>query len=129
MLTSKLRRLIRGPQGSSGVSAVEFALAAVALTVMIVPTTDLGMGFYAQAQVQNAAQAGAQYALIHGFDSTGITNAVTNATTYASMSATPAPVLSCGCATGTAITTVACTDTCPGNLPPGKYVTVGAQAP
>ena len=113
-----------------GTSAIEFAIAAPLLLAILVPTADLGMGFYTRMQVQNAAQAGAQWAVLHQtFDSNAIENAVTNATNLASITASPAPAQSCGCADGTGITAIACGSTCPNGAAAGSYATVSAQAP
>jgi Flp pilus assembly protein TadG len=116
-----------------GVSAVEFALVLPLLVGILIPLTDLGLGFYAQMRVENAAEAGAQYAIINGWKNGAnvgaIENAVTSATTLASISASPAPSQACGCASGTSISPVGCSATCPNGDTPGSYVTVGAQAP
>lgn len=114
-------------------SAIELALVLPLIAGMIVPLADLGMGAYTKMQVQNAAQAGADYALkTGGFNSTNISNAVTNATGLTGVSATPAPSESCACVGGTPATitnTTAppCSTGCAsGNE--GVYVTVNAQA-
>jgi hypothetical protein len=90
------------------------------------------MAFSSQIKVQQAAQAGAQYASLRAptFNSTNISNAVTGATTL-SVSASPAPSQSCGCISGTTVTlsgTPPCSTTCANGLTPGTYVTVNAQA-
>lgn len=111
-----------------GASAVEFALLAPFLVAILIPTADLGMGLYSKMQVQDAAQAGAQYAVFHGWNSAAIQNAVTSATSLSSISASPAPTQSCGCASGTSIMPAACGTTCPDGQSAGTYVTVAAQA-
>src|SRR5229473_8165053 len=90
----RLAFLARSERGNS---AIEFALATPILLGLLVPVADLGMAFSQQLQVQQAAQAGAQYALLHGFNSSQISNAVTAGTTLASVSAAPAPTQSYGC--------------------------------
>jgi Flp pilus assembly protein TadG len=116
----------------TGASAVEFALVLPILVGMLIPLVDLGFGFYAQMRVQNSAQAGAQYAIIHGWNNganiTAIETAVTNATTLASVTASPTPSQACGCASGTSISPIDCNSTCPNGATPGSYVTVNAQA-
>lgn len=116
----------------AGASAVEFALVLPILVGLLIPVIDLGFGFYAKMRVQNSAQAGAEYAIIHGWNSganvTAIESAVTNATTLASVAASPAPSQACGCASGTSIAPIDCTATCPSGATPGSYVTVSAQA-
>ena len=117
-------------RAEKGLSAVEFALAVPILLALIVPVIDLGLAFSAQMKVQQAAQAGGQYASVHGYDSTKITSAITGATTL-SVSASPTPTQSCGCLSGTTVTlsgTPPCTTTCTNGLTPGTYVTANAQA-
>ena len=129
-ICEKIRRMLRDARGTS---AVEFALVLPILVGMLIPTTDLGMGFYAQMRVQNAAQAGAQYAIAHGWNNganvTAIENAVTSATTLASIIPSPAPSQACGCASGTSISPSNCGSTCPDGAAAGSYVTVNAQSP
>ena len=124
-----LRRWLgRLARNQAGMSAIEFALATPMLLAVVTPVADLGIAYSQQIQVQQAAQAGAQYALLHGFNSTAITSAVTAATKLA-VSATPAPSQVCGCPTGTAITTTTCGNTCANGDSAGAYVTVNAQIP
>lgn len=110
-----------------GVAAIEFAVIVPTLITMTVCTVDLGMGIYRNMQVQDAAQAGAQYAMFHTFDANLISNAVTNATASTSVSASPAPIQYCGCAATTGVTSIACGSTCSGGAIYGNYVQVSAQ--
>jgi Flp pilus assembly protein TadG len=119
-----LARLLGARDGNA---AVEFSLAAPVLTIMLVPMVDIGMGVYQQMQVQDAAQAGAQYAMAHGWNSSSIQSAVTSATAL-SVSASPAPSKSCGCPDGTSVSAATCGSTCSDGRPAGSYVTVSAQA-
>ena len=101
------------------------------LVALLIPMVDFGIGFYHQMQVQDAAQAGAQYALIHGWNSANsnaIQLAVTNATSLTSISPSPAPVESCGCPQGTSVAAVSCGGTCTNGQTAGTYVTVSATA-
>lgn len=129
---SSLHRLARRLKGvfanRRGVSSVEFALAVPLLVTILSLLVDFGMGFYQKMQVEDSAQAGAQYALLHGWNSDSIQSAVTSATTLSGVSASPAPTKACGCPSGSTITTADCTDTCANGLSPGTYVTVNAQA-
>jgi len=77
-------------------------------------------------QVQNSAQAGAQYAAVHGFNSGQIASAVTNATSVAGITASPAPAQYCGCASGATVSNAACGTTCPDGMTAGTYVTASA---
>jgi len=111
-----------------GVASVEFALGLPVLVTILTLLVDFGMGFYEKMEVEDAAQAGTHYAILYGWDSSAIQNAVTGATTLSGLSASPAPTKTCGCATGSAITVMDCSATCANGLSPGTYVTVNAQA-
>jgi Flp pilus assembly protein TadG len=128
-----LRRLARSvallARAERGNAAIEFAIATPILIGLLVPVADLGMAFSQQLQVQQAAQSGAQYALLHGYNSTAISNAVTAGTTLSSVTAAPAPTQSCGCPSGTAITAATCASTCSNGETAGTYVFVNAQSP
>lgn len=95
---------------------------------MIVCSIDLGFGFYRSMQVQNAAQAGAAYAITHGFDATAIGTAISSATTFSSIQASPQPIRFCGCAASSGITTATCGSPCADGSQAGTYITVSAQA-
>ncbi len=123
-----VKRMKATLRSSSGVSSVEFALAAPFLIAVLTLLVDFGMGFYEKMQVEIASQAGTQYALVHGWDSQAIQNAVTQATTVAGLAATPAPSKSCGCPSGSTVAAADCSGVCPNGLSPGTYITVNAQA-
>lgn len=110
-----------------GVAAIEFAIMVPTLIMMTVCTVDLGMGIYTNMQVQDAAQAGAQYAMVHGFDANSISTVVSNATAQSGISASPAPVQYCGCATAAGVTNVTCGAACPAGAVSGTYVQVSTQ--
>jgi len=120
ILSSKIASLL---QDGRAVSAVEFAITAPLLIGMLIPLVDLGLGIAKNTQLQNAAQAGAQYAFVNGWDSTAIQNAVTNATNLSPIEALPSPSQSCRCPTGTALTPVACGSVCSDGTNAGTYVT------
>src|SRR5712691_1012613 len=122
----RLAFLARAEHGNA---AIEFALATPILLGLLVPVADLGIAFTQQIQVQQAAQAGAQYALLHGASNlNNISSAVTAATNLPGVSAAPAPSQSCGCPTGTAIASAACASTCTNGETAGTYVFVNAQS-
>jgi Flp pilus assembly protein TadG len=115
-------------QDCNGAGAVEFAVIAPLFAIMIVLTADLAIGVFKKMQVEGAAQAGAQYAIIHGFDSSAITSAVTNATNNSGISSSPAPAQFCGCPeAATGITATSCSTICASGNAAGTYVTVSAQ--
>jgi len=121
------RRLAALLDAREGNAVVEFSIAAPVLAIIFVPLIDIGMAVYQQMQVQDAAQAGAQYAMAHGWNSSSIQSAVTNATAL-SVSASPAPSKSCGCPDGSSFSSAGCGSTCSDGKTAGTYVTVGAQA-
>jgi Flp pilus assembly protein TadG len=121
-----LMRVMRADR--RGVAAIEFAIMVPTLIMMTVCTVDLGMGIYTNMQVQDAAQAGAQYAMVHGFDANSISTVVSNATGQSGISASPAPVQYCGCATAAGVTNVTCGAACPAGAVSGTYVQVSTQA-
>ena len=111
----------------AGVASIELAVMAPALVLMMICTVDLGMGIYRNMQVQNAAQAGAQYAMMHPFDANQIASIVSSATGLQGISASPAPVQYCGCATSAGVSNVGCGATCPTGAIYGNYVQVSTQ--
>ena len=111
----------------SGNAAIELALLAPPLMLLAIGTADYGFCLYQQMEVQNAAQAGAEYARKHGFSAAGISSAITAATPL-SIAATPAPAQSCGCPSGTSITSATCGSVCASGVAASTYVTANAQA-
>src|ERR1700757_1336311 len=97
------RRLALSSRNIDGVAAVEFAIIAPPLSLLLVGVIDLGMAIDAKMSVTSAAQAGTYHALLNGFDATAITNAVTNAGGPSGIVASPAPSQSCGCPSGTGV--------------------------
>ena len=125
-----VRRLRRD---RSGAAAVEFGLVAPMLVALLVPMVDLGMGTYNKMRVQDAAEAGAQYALSHGYSTSSITSAAQNATSLgATVSVTPSEACGCITATGTVDTSSygspPCTpNACSDGSTPGTFVGVATQ--
>jgi len=79
-------------------------------------------------QVQSAAEAGAGYAFLHGYDSSAISSAVTNASRISGLSASPAPTQFCGCPGASGVTSVTCGSTCSTGNTAGTYVSASATA-
>jgi Flp pilus assembly protein TadG len=124
-----LRRFVAIRTDTQGVAATELAIIAPVLALMMICTADLGLGIFHKMQVQNAAQAGAQYAALYGFNASSISNAVLSATGATGITASPEPSKFCGCPTSTGISTTTCsTDaTCSAGTIPATYVKVSAQ--
>lgn len=127
VLAHKLPQFFRrAERDTNGAAAIEFGVVVPMLTLMVIAIADIGLGVHRKMQVEDAAQAGAEWAIRNGFDSNGISNALTSATN-ASVIASPAPQQFCGCATGSSVSTVACGTPCPSGAMAGTYATVSAQ--
>ena len=117
---------------ATGATSVEFALAAPILLALLMPVADLGLAFSQQIQVQQAAQAGTQYASLHPWNSnsvSGITEAVTGATRLGGLLAQPAPTQACGCPDGSTVAAATCNSLCADGGLAGYYVVVNARLP
>ncbi|MDA8233114.1 MAG: pilus assembly protein [Magnetospirillum sp.] len=111
--------LVRLAACRRGVAAVEFALAAPILLVLVLGLADFGMATNERMRLTSAARAGAQYAMGNPTDSAG-TRQATLAAANGLNSGTVSVTLSCGCNDGSTIT---CGGTCPTSAP-WTYVTV-----
>ena len=136
MIRQAIRRFLVGEDGIAGAALIEFSLFAPLLVVMSIYTMDFSLVFYRQMQVQNAAQAGVDWAIAnHIFNAAGISAAVTNATNYTDISvSTGYPIEWCGCPLSTGVTFTS-NNTAPAPCPVcddgsvgGLYVTVQTQA-
>jgi Flp pilus assembly protein TadG len=123
------RTLMFGEEGTAGAVLVEATIFVPMLVVMSVYTADFGLLFYNKMEVQNAAQAGAQWAMAnhtyapYAATSSGtqrsIESAVQNATSLTGFTYTPREF--CGCVNASSVTTmpavalVACTPNSPCN--------------
>jgi Flp pilus assembly protein TadG len=120
----------------AGVAAIELAMVSPLLLWGVLGAGEMGFAIFRQTQVSFAAQAGADYALAHGFIATGtqsISNAIVNATTFTAITAGPAaPSQFCGCPTASGVTnaggTPPCSATCSGGSKAGTYVQANSQA-
>jgi Flp pilus assembly protein TadG len=139
--------LIQLLRDRDGVSAVELGLATALILAPLASVFDFGMAFSQQIKLQQAVQAGAQYASMNVWDGanspTAITNVVTNAlpaslqgglTVYGDSTHT-APFEACYCPTGTTGTYLTSTDSlsscgttaCADGEVSGYYVTVAGS--
>ncbi len=66
----------KGQNAVAGSAAIEFAIIAPVLVLALICTADLGLGIHRKMQVENAAQAGVEYAVVYGFTTRSISNAV-----------------------------------------------------
>jgi Flp pilus assembly protein TadG len=111
-----------------GNMAIEMAVIAPVLVLLMVGIADYGAGIYSKMQVQHAVQAGADFAMRNGFSANAISTAVANATPLPGLSVTPAPTQSCGCPNGTTVITATCGTACAAGGNAGVYVTISATA-
>lgn len=123
-----IRNSTRAANDTTGAAAVEFGFMIPIFGLMLISVIDIGLSVYRKMQVEQAAQVGAQYAVVHGFDASAISTAVTSASNATAVTATPSPTKFCGCVTGSSISNVSCGTTCPGGAIAGTYTTVSAQA-
>lgn len=129
LLLRRLRGYLRAAVGDTrGAAAIEFGIMIPLLSLMVVSVTDIGLAVYRKMQVENAAQAGAQYAIARGFDASGVSTAVKSATNSTAITASPEPVQFCGCPTSTGVSTVSCGTVCAGGAKAGTYAKVSAKA-
>jgi len=104
-LSSAFRR------NDAGASAVEFALIAPVMLVMLMGLLDYAVAVFHRTELESAARAGAQYALVDGFDATTITTAVEASTNLDTNFLTVTVTESCECPEDSP-PTVSCSDTC-----------------
>jgi Flp pilus assembly protein TadG len=132
-LRQAVRKLLFAEDGTA---LVEATIIAPILVVMSIYTADFGLLFYTNMQVQNAAQAGAQWAIANRiFNAANMQTAATNATTLGGVTITSSQF--CGCSMNssgnagvTSLGAGACTwapnTTCNGSGVEGNYITVTA---
>src|ERR1051326_8663191 len=93
-LSSAAGKLYAITRANGGTAALEFALATPLLVALLVPVVDLGLAYSEQIRVEQAAEAGAQYAIFHPWSSTSataISKAVLAASTLSTITASPTP--------------------------------------
>jgi Flp pilus assembly protein TadG len=111
--------------GTDGAALVEFTLFAPLLVVMSIYTTNFGLLLYNKMEVQNAAQAGAHWAIVNGnYSTSNISSAVTNATNFTAITVSSNQF--CGCPSSTGVTSATCNTICSDFSFAGSYVTITA---
>jgi Flp pilus assembly protein TadG len=124
----KLQDVLSAFAGIDGLAGIEFAFLVPVLLMLTLCTVDLGIAVYDAMQVENAAQAGSEYAAVHGYNVTSISNVITSANDLTGLTASPAPTKFCGCPSGSAVATVTCGSNCSDGTMAGTYVTASATA-
>jgi len=127
-----------------GMSAVEFGLAAPIFLAALSPVIDIGLAFSHQIRVNQAVEAGAQYAAMNPYNtsstwSSNVSSAITNATTMSVNPSVGAQTCGCpndsntaiqnhdtvsNCGTANGATGSTCTD----GSQPGYYITISATS-
>lgn len=110
----------------SGAAATEFALLFPLLALLLAGIIDFSRLISQRMQVQAAAQAGADYAIRHGWNGPAIAGTIARTSPNA-IAADPAPRLVSACLSGTEIVETV-TATCSSGLFTGKYVLATARA-
>jgi Flp pilus assembly protein TadG len=114
------------PHDVRGTAAIEFAVVAPVLLILVFGAAEIGYSAYQAMQVQDAVEAGALYVSKHGWNSLGITAAVVNATGVTGLTASSGPTQFCGCPGTTGVVAASCAATCSGGDTPGQYVQINA---
>jgi Flp pilus assembly protein TadG len=128
-----------GEEGIDGAALVEFTIFAPLLIIMSIYTMDFGLYFFTKIEMQNAAQAGAHWALVNGYGNVGNTGDIAtvgaNATPLSASQITITSTQFCGCSedsSGNPIVTQVALGPCTAsssctNGVLGTYVTVTAK--
>lgn len=124
-----IRRLFRRTDGGA---AVEFGIVFPFFSILVVGVAEYGIIPFQIMNINYAAQVGAQYAMLNGYNVANIQNAVTLASGIPATGNNIVVTEACGCATGTAITPApnGCRPplpTCSDGLTAGAYVTVSVS--
>jgi Flp pilus assembly protein TadG len=116
------------PHDVLGTVAIEFAIVAPVLLILVFGAAEIGYSASQAMQVQDSVEAGALYVSKHGWSSSGIITAVVNATgVVTGVTASPAPSQFYGCPGSTGVVVAASsTSTCTGGNPPGTYARINA---
>jgi Flp pilus assembly protein TadG len=122
-----LKRTLRETDGGP---AVEFGIIFPIFLILILAIAEYGSVIFQIMAVSNAAQVGANYAMLNGYDPAIIKNKVNAATGIAATNIAVTEI--CGCPTGRSVSNLGCSPNpapCAGNQTPGTYVTVTITQP
>jgi len=119
-------RLVAAGRDEGGLALVEFALVLPFFVATFLSVIDVGMALFTRAQLQTAAQAGADYAAVRGFDSAKVSAAASGATS--TPVTVPTPVSYYACDVSGTLTTVDAGTTCTSGQTAGRYASVTVNA-
>lgn len=124
---AKFRELVKRLwRDRAGVAAVELGLIAPVLAALLIPMIDLGVGAFDKMRVQNAAAAGAQWALANPttYSGTSIQTAAQSASSFGT-GVSVSSGQTCNCLSGNTLgAAVGCATTCADGSTPGTFVSV-----
>lgn len=124
-----MRDVLRTLAGERGSAAIEFAMIAPVLALLVVATVELGFMMRARIVAQEAASAGALYATSHTYDAAAIAAikaAAQNSTNEMAITAAD-PTLSYGCPATSGVTPANAGAICSDGKSARRYVTVSAS--
>jgi Flp pilus assembly protein TadG len=100
-LRQAVRRFLVGEEGIAGAALVEFTVLTPMLVIMSIYTMDYGLLFYYKLELQNTAQAGAQWVMANRvYNSSDIQTAAQNATKLPPSNFKVTTSQFCGCPEG-----------------------------
>jgi len=109
-ISTVLRRKLSSFYAShGGVAAIEFAIIAPLLSLILLGLVDYGMAVFHRMELQSAVRAGAQYALIKDSNSTSINGVVLASTNLNALNLSTSVTEFCECSNGAALL---CTSSC-----------------
>jgi Flp pilus assembly protein TadG len=118
------------------VAAVEFAIIAPVLAVVLVGAIDYGFAQWSRSCLANAVSQGAYYAFLNGpsVSPSAVQAVVQNASSLTGISFKRATTIACYCPTGSPASlgppqvpiTLPCTSTCPDSTKAGAYIVISA---
>lgn len=110
-----------------GAVAIEFALVAPILVLMMTGVVELGLAARTYLLATDAASDGASYATHNGWDTAKIANAVVESSSSRSISASPAAESFCGCPTSSGISRTTCGLSCSDGMMARRYAKIYAS--
>ena len=97
VLARLARRRRNAARGERGAVAIEFAFVAPVMVVMLTGIVEVGLAAHTYLLANQAAAAGATYAMHNGWDATRVPNAIVQSSTSRTITASPAAQTFCGC--------------------------------
>lgn len=122
------RQRLKLKQDQRGVVAIEFAIAAPLLALLLVSTVEIGFAARAYFMAADAASVGASYAAHNGWDVPKIRAAIVAASPRMTISAPLTDSPYCGCPQSSGVVDASCGATCSDGLTARRYAKVSTSA-